>query len=72
MLTNKQASVAKCKQLKTLILNRFYELVLEQDPSYTQSLGQVRTTLSDMAIFKLKKQAAAEVAIESRLNEAVA
>jgi len=60
-LTKKQAYRDKLKKQEPLILARFYELVLVQDPSYTRSMGQVNTTLSKLAILKLKKQAAVEV-----------
>lgn len=55
---------AKRKQIERLTLDRFYELVLEQDPSYIQSLGEVITTLSCQTIYKLKRQASADVAAE--------
>lgn len=56
----KQTYGAKCRKLEHATTNRFYELVLALDPNYAQSLGMVRTTLSDLTIYKLKKQAAAE------------
>ena len=60
--TKKQAYRDKLKKQEPLILARFYELVLCQDPGYTHSLGQVKTTLSNATILSIKMQAAEEVA----------
>lgn len=61
---------AKCKRMERDVINRFYELVLALDPNYVQSLGEVRTTISDRTLYKIKRQAAADVAAELKQNKA--
>lgn len=61
METRQKKYTKKCKKIERLISDRFYELVLKEDPSYLQSLGSVQTTLCDATIYRLKKQAKYEV-----------
>lgn len=50
----------KAKQLTRLASEIFYDLVLTADPSYVECLGSVRTTLTKIEIYNMKKEAMAK------------